>query len=166
GEAAVLVDEALGSVGERLRVLRGPPLLEIAARVELPSLIVEAVRQFVADDGAHAAVVDAGVALDAVERRLQDAGGEVDVVLERVVVRVDGRRRHAPFALVYRLADLVQLAAELERVRALRVAERIAAGDAQRAVVAPVVRVADLVGDGVELRRSEEHTSELQSLAY
>ena len=33
------------------------------------------------------------------ERRLQDAGREVDVVLERVVVRVDRRRRHAPLGL-------------------------------------------------------------------
>ena len=66
----------------------------------------------------------------AVEGRLEDAGREVDVVLQRVVVRVDGRRRHAPLGLVERLADLVHLAMELERVGALRVAERVAAHDA------------------------------------
>ena len=36
-------------------------------------------------------------------------------------------------------------------VFALRVAERVAAGDAQPAVVAPAIRIPDLVGDGAQL---------------
>jgi hypothetical protein len=45
-----------------LRVLRGvlgrPPVLEVAVGVGLAALVVEAVRHLVADDRAHAAVVD------------------------------------------------------------------------------------------------------------
>ena len=52
------------------------------------------------------------------ERRLQDAGGEVDVVHLRIVVGVDRGRRHVPLLAVHRLADLVQLAVELELVLA------------------------------------------------
>ena len=63
----------------------------------------------------------------------------------RFVVRVHRRRRHLPLALVERLPDAIHLPAELERVCALRIAERVAADDAQRAVVAPPVRVSDLV---------------------
>ena len=53
------------------------------------------------------AVINLGI----VERRLQNSGREVDVVLLRVVVSVDRGRRHAPLAAVHRLADLVELRA-------------------------------------------------------
>ena len=46
----------------------------------LPALIVEAVRQLVADHRPDAAVVDGGVTPGLIERRLQNAGGEVDAV--------------------------------------------------------------------------------------
>ena len=142
----VLVDEAGGALFERLGVAVGPPVLEVALGVELPPLIVEAVGQLVADHRAGAAEVHRGVRLRVVERRLQDAGGEVDVVLERVVVRVDRRRRHAPTRSCRPACRSCSgCALELERVRALRVAERVAAHDAQRAVVAPLVGIADLV---------------------
>ena len=45
-----------------LRVGRRPPVAQVALRVELAPLIVEAVRQLVADDRAGAAVVHRGVA--------------------------------------------------------------------------------------------------------
>src|SRR5258708_39431501 len=45
------------------------------------------------------------------------------------------------------------------------VAEQIVAGDVQLAIVAPLLGVPHVVGDGFQLDqgRSEEHTSELQS---
>ena len=78
-------------------------------------------------DRAGRAEVDRVVDRLVEERRLQNAGREVDLVLERVVVRVDRRRRHPPFGPVDRLADLRQLRGGLECVGALRVAERVAA---------------------------------------
>ena len=59
-----------------LRVRLGPPVAQVSLFVELAPLIVEAVRQLVADDRAGAAVVDGGVAAGLIERRLQDAGRE------------------------------------------------------------------------------------------
>ena len=47
-------------------------------------------RQFVADDCADGAEVDGLVELAVVERRLQNTGGEVDVVLLRIVIGVHG----------------------------------------------------------------------------
>ena len=135
----------------RLRVRLGPPVAQVALLVELAALIVEAVRQFVADHGAGAAVVDGGVAAGLIERRLQNAGGEVDGVAIGAVVRVDRRRRHAPLAAIDRLADLVERPLALERRRPLPVAERVVPHDAHGGVIAPLVRIADAIDDGVQL---------------
>ena len=78
--------------------------------IELGALVVEAVGHFVADDGAHAAVVDGIVRLGVEERRLKDSGGENDFVHQRIVIGVDGGRRHAPFVAVDGLADLGEVA--------------------------------------------------------
>ena len=120
-------------------------------RVELAPLVVEAVGELVADGAAGVAVVGRVVHLRVVERRLQHAGGKVDVVHLRVVVRVDRGRRHAPFAAVEGLADLGEVALRLEALRALDVAEEVAALHHHRRVVAPLVGIADLVDDGREL---------------
>jgi len=63
----------------------------------------------------------------------------------RIVVGVDGGRRHAPLEPVHGLADLVQLARELELVGAEPVANGVAAVDRNARVVAPLVGIADLV---------------------
>ena len=85
------------------------------------------------------------------EGRLQNAGGEIDVVHLRIVIGVDRGRRHVPFLAVHGLADLVQLALELELVGAETVAHGVVALDHDAGIVAPVVRIADLVGDGLQL---------------
>ncbi len=77
--------------------------------------------------------------------------GKLMLFSKRVVVRVDGGRRHAPLRGIDRLADLVAVARLLEGGGAARVAEGVAADDADRGVVAPVLGVPDLVGDGGEL---------------
>ena len=45
----VLVLYALRAIVELVRILRGPPVMQVAFRVELAALVVETVRQFVAD---------------------------------------------------------------------------------------------------------------------
>ena len=54
---AVLADDARGLVQELLLGLGLPPVPEVAVGVVLPALVVEAVRDLVADDPADAAVV-------------------------------------------------------------------------------------------------------------
>ena len=83
-ERRVLLNETLGAFFELLGVLRGPPVLQIAFWIELPALIVETVRQLVADDGSDGAVVHRRVHALVIERRLEDAGGEIDIVLRRM----------------------------------------------------------------------------------
>ena len=144
----VLVDDALRALFERLRILLRPPVLQVTVGVELAALVVERVRQFVADGAARVAVVRSVVHLRVEQRRLQHAGREVDVVHLRIEVRVHRRRRHAPLGAVQRLADLGQLAAHFELVAALDVAGEVAGLHVVGAVVAPLVRVADLVDDG------------------
>ena len=53
-----------------------PPLVDVPQRVELPALVVEAVRDLVADDDADAAVVERAREVLVVERWLEDARGE------------------------------------------------------------------------------------------
>jgi hypothetical protein len=87
-KAAVLVHEAGGALREGLRVVGGPPVLQIAFCVELPALIVEAVSKLVADHRDDASEIDPRIGGGAVEGRPEGAGREVDVVLERMVVRI------------------------------------------------------------------------------
>src|SRR4029079_15586433 len=90
--ARILIRDAARAFFIRLRVGRSPPVAYCAVGVELASLVVAPVGQRVADDRRGGAVVHRGVAPGAIERRLQDGGGEVDGVPIRAVVRVHGRR--------------------------------------------------------------------------
>ena len=102
----------------------------------------------VADYRADRAEVLRGVSVRVEERRLQDRGGEGDVVDHRVVKRVDRLRGRHPFLPVGGLADLGQLVVVLERGAAADILHQVLA-ELQARVVAPLLRVADL---GVELR--------------
>src|SRR5581483_3102986 len=79
--ARVLIGDAGGAFLERLAVGGRPPVAQVALTVVLASLVVEAVRQLVTDDGADRAVVHRGVTIGIVERRLQDAGGKLMLLL-------------------------------------------------------------------------------------
>src|SRR3546814_1847459 len=57
---------------------------------------------------------------------------------------IDGLRRHRPFGLVDRLADLAELPAVVERIGSEDVAEIVIRLGPQAAPVAPLVRIADL----------------------
>ena len=92
GEKAVLLD-AGACVGNVLSVLVGntfatlvilftvfgsPPVAQVAVSVELASLIVEAVDDFMSNDHADGAQVHGVVLCRIEERRLQNASREVD----------------------------------------------------------------------------------------
>ena len=72
---AVLVDEALGSVVESLNRLLGPPVVQIAFLVILPTFIIETVRELVTDHYTDEAVVKTERTLAIEKGRLQNAGG-------------------------------------------------------------------------------------------
>ena len=102
-------------------------LEQIAVAIVLTALIVEAMTDLVADDGADAAVVDRIVGRRIEERRLQDGGGKHDLVHLGVVVGVDRLRRHAPLAAIDRLAQLIEIAVVFECLRADHIADQIVA---------------------------------------
>ena len=104
-----LLDQLAGALLERRLVGIRPPVGIVALGVELAALVVEAVHDFMADDRANAAVVQRRIGIHVEEGRLQDGGREHDLVLERVVVRVDRLRGHAPLLAIHRLADLGHL---------------------------------------------------------
>src|SRR5579872_7567668 len=100
-----LIDDASAARLELLEVGVGPPVSQAAKVIELSTLIVEAVRNLVADNHTDGAVIH-GVDCGHIKpRRLQDAGGKNYFVPERVVIRVRSRRCHAPAAAVHRLTD-------------------------------------------------------------
>ena len=125
--------------------------VEPARAVVLRALVVEAVADLVADDRPDPAVVPGVVGVGVEERRLEDRRGEDDLVHRRVVVGVDHLRRHEPLVAVHRLAELVEVAALLEEVRRPHVAEQVGRVDLQLGVVAPLVGVADLGPERLEL---------------
>ena len=80
-----------------------------------------------ADDGNYPAIVDCVVGLHVEEGRLQYRGRKHDFIHQRVVVGVDRLRRHAPFAAIDGLAELVEIAPVLELIGTHHVAPKIIA---------------------------------------
>ena len=69
----------------------------------------------------HGAVVEALRSVETEERRLEDPGGEDNLVLERSVVRVDCGRGHPPLVLLYGFVQFSQIlvqnpAVEIHRI--------------------------------------------------
>ena len=149
-EFGELVAHAIDLLLEVLRVGFGPPILQVAGGVELAAFIVKAVGEFVSDGGASVAVVGRGVELRIIERRLQDSGREVDVVHLRIVVGVDGDGRHHPLVPVDGLTDLLDVARGLKLGKAQNVASEVTTLNLHAGVVAPLIRVSDLVVDAVQ----------------
>ena len=147
----VLFDQCLCARTEFGAVVVGPPVHQVAVAVVLGALVVETVPDLVADDRADTAVVGGVVGLGVEERRLQNRCGKDDFVHARVVVGVDGLRRHEPLVAVHRVAQLGQLAVVAHRVAAPVVAVQVVALDHQLRVVPPRLRVADLRGELVQL---------------
>ncbi len=71
---AVLIHKAIGTVGKLLNGLITPPGTQVSGFVKLPTLVVQAVGEFVAHRGANVAVVDGEGKVGVVERRFQLAG--------------------------------------------------------------------------------------------
>src|SRR6185437_4047121 len=150
-ELAVFICNAAGTFFKLCAVGVSPPVAEVAFSIKLATLVVKAMGQFVANDYANAAEVHSSVCSFVKERRLQDSGREVDVIIWRAVVGIHGGWAHAPLFLVERLADFIPVAMNLESAGALGITKKIAALDDDCAVVTPFVGVADLVGDGLQL---------------
>ena len=126
-EVVVLLDESLCAAAELTAVGIGPPVDEVAVTVVFGALIVEAVPDLMPDHGTDATVVGRVVGLCVEERWLQDRGREHDLVHARVVIGVDGLRRHEPLVAVHRPAELGQFAVVAHLVAAAVVAVQIIA---------------------------------------
>ena len=147
----VLADQRLAGLAEMGEVRGGPPVAQPPLGVELGAEIVEAVADLVADHRADRAVIVGRVGGAVVEGRLEDAGREVHRVLQRQVDRVHGVRAQPPFAAVDRLAELGELVAIFELLRAPGIAEGVVGADLERRIIAPALRIADADGDGLDL---------------
>ena len=143
--------QAIGEVGEAGLVLGRPPVPVGAGRVEPAALVVEGVGDLVRDDHSDAPVVEGVVRVGVEHGRLQDAGREDDLVAERVEVGVHRVRRHLPLARVHGAGDAGELAFGLEACRPQAVPRVGVAGDQQSRPVPPLVRIADLHPEGVQL---------------
>src|SRR5580692_4558363 len=107
--------------------------------------------EFVSNDYANGSIIHGVIQVVIVEGGLKDSRHEVDIVLRRVIVGIDSRWTVEPLPGIDWLADLVELALALEFIAAKRIPHRIAPNNVQRAVVAPLVGIADLVRDLVQL---------------
>ena len=140
-----LLDQNVGLGLERGGVLFGPPVVHVAVLVEVAALVVESVGHLVADHHADGAVVDRVIGIGVVERRLENGRREADLVGRGIVVGVDRLRRHEPFVLVDRLAELAQIVERAPQARGLDVLPVALGGiDRERRIVLPLVGIADL----------------------
>ena len=147
----ILIFDALGALFELLRVLGRPPVLQVPVSIELAAFIVESVREFMANRATGVAVVGRVVQFGVVKRRLQHARGKVDVVHLRIVVGIDRGRRDVPLSVIDGLSNLVELPPRLKYDRVADIAREIGWSDFHRAVIAPMVGIADFVADGMQL---------------
>ena len=140
-----LLHDHRGSRVELLRIPGLPPVVHVPVGVVLASLVVEPVRDLVADDGADGAEVNRGIGAGVEKRRLQNRRREHDLVEHGVVVGVDLLRRHEPALAIHGRVDARQHARVLEPLRreAVGVVRRVR-DNFQLIVVGPDIRVADL----------------------
>ena len=92
--------------------------VEATASVVLGALVVEPVPDLVADDAPDGTVVRGVVGLGVEEGRLEDRGGEDDLVARGVVERVDRLGEGEPLLAVRRLEEATPVVVLLERRRA------------------------------------------------
>ena len=149
--AAVLVDQALGAPFELGRIVCSPPVDQVAVGVEVTPRVVEGVNQFVAHGLAGVAPSRGGVDAHVEQRRLQYARGKVHFVALRVVEGVHRLRRHEPLVRIGGPANHAHLARFLEGGGRDAVAKVIFPVDLDRTVVAPRLRMPDLVADAGKL---------------
>ena len=147
-----LVHDAIGSLAELLEVVRRPPHHQIAVGVKLRALIVEAVRHFVTDHRADAAIIKRIVGFRIIERGLQNSGWKNDFVELWVVVSIHRGRRHSPFSFVHWPANFAEAALELEFSRGHIIVVVGSAADLQRFIVTPLVGVANLLDIRIQLQ--------------
>ena len=119
-EAGILFVNAIHPFLEFRGILLGPPITQIAVGIELAALVVKAMGEFVTDNRANTAKVEGHIGVSAIERRLQDAGGKIDVVLQRAVVGIHGGRSHAELSSIHRFADFIQVAVNFDIPREFR----------------------------------------------
>src|SRR5208282_615346 len=148
---AVLIGDTTDALFKLLAIFGRPPVVQVALRIVLASLVVKTVGQLVSDHQPNSAEVHGIVHVLVKERRLQNAGGKDDFVVGATVVGVDRRRRHAPFLAVERFTDLGDFALGFEFVGPQKISQQVSAYDGQRTVVAPHLGIANLVADGLQL---------------
>src|SRR5207302_9366581 len=89
-KGTIFIGNTAGPLLELFAVLGRPPIAEVAFAIELAALVVKAMGQFVANHDADSTEVYRIVFAAVEEGRLQDSGGEVDVVFCCAVVGIDG----------------------------------------------------------------------------
>ena len=151
GVRVVLLGHAFGALVERVAYVLRPPFVQVAVPVELPALIVEAVGQLMAGDHSQAAVVRRLRSSRLEERCLHDSGEEYHLVQRGIVVRVHRHGAELEVVAIDGLADLVQIALGLEARRLVQIRQQRLLPDVHARVVAPFLRIGDLVVDLLQL---------------
>ena len=103
------------------------------------------------DRPAGVPVVRRVVFLRIVEWRLQHSRREVDVVHLRIEISIHCRRRHPPLAVIHRLAHLCPLPLLVEDASAHHVAQVVRRADRQRRIIAPLIRIPNLIPHRMQL---------------
>src|SRR5438552_15132081 len=125
------------------RVLRCPPVGELALGIKFRAGIVETMADLVPDGGADRAVVGSGVRLWIEERRLQNGSGEIEAVLEWEIQRVDRLGSYPPFVAINTLTQLGQLVMIFPFLRSPGVPERVIPTNDEPGVIAPFLGITD-----------------------
>ena len=99
-------DQNIGPLFEFGAIDINPPIDHISIAIELRTLIIKAVANFVAYDRTDSAIVSGIIDIKAEEWWLQNCCWKDDLVSKWVVVGVDCLRGHMPLIAIDRLTDL------------------------------------------------------------
>src|SRR5262249_46497595 len=129
---------------------RLPPIAQAALGVDLASLVIEAMREFVADDRADRTIVHSAIRIHIEYRRLKYRCRKDDVAQD-VIHSVDGLRRDVPFATIDCIWEFAEIMGPIRSRTASNIPHEIVIANRERRIVAPLVGIPNLDGVGVEL---------------
>ena len=104
-----LSSQGLGYLLEVLLILVTPPVFQVAIAIVFCSAIVKAVAHLMANYCPYTPEVHRRIGIKTKERRLENGRREYDLIIHRIVIRIDCLRGHSPAGFIHFLADLFQL---------------------------------------------------------
>ena len=107
-ERIELFNQHIGAFFKFAAITRRPPIDHVAIAIEFRTLIIKAMADLVADNCPNSSLICRHINCQIKERWLQDRCWKDDLVLDRMVISINGLRGHQPFRFINWFSNLGQ----------------------------------------------------------